>query len=465
VWWPKNDGATVLQLDGSTQTSGWAIHKSTMGMDWLTNPEGFETYNVPWMNQILERNTDWKDIGGIELDPADPNVLYILMFQNAPAGIWRVKYDRAAGTIMPDETSWPGADRGFVSNEVRNFSAAVTKATHHMWVPDNGLIYFTWCDRVDPKTPGVIVMDRATGEVVEIMDYSDFYLVEYANSDGSTATYTPGPAGIDVDDAGIYTSAYWMASGPAAGLGAAPFDLPSFPVKRSFDGDIVWQNGNGDGFVDRFEGDEAAARGINPLDQLSNVNCMAGRWGVSFWAGYNNPQWGEVFGPDGAGLFKIMVDRMPPELLGEVYWVDNDSNIDGLYMSLGYKNQLVQWPFDVARAVISTGGPTVIAEVEAAGTPQAFALQGNYPNPFNPETNVRFAIPAVGRDVHAVVTIYNTTGQEVVRLVDGQYGAGYYKALWDGKDAQGRPVGSGVYLCNLTVEGTFSQTRQMTLVK
>lgn len=461
IWWPDQDGAPVVQSDGSEE-DGWAIHRSIMGTDWLENPEGFETFDIPWMNERLGRDTDWRDIGAYALDPAVRDVGYIVMMDADPGGLWRVIYDRENGAVVPDETSWPESDRGFIPFSSRQYNIAIKNDFHHPWIEDDGLLYFSWEDKIEPMTPAVVKVDRATGEIVEIMDYSDFYLAEYVDSDGNPATYTPGPSGIDVDESGIYTSGHWMVTGPEV-FGVPPFDLPSYPLKRTFDGDIIWMNRNGDGVIDRYQGDEAAALGIDPMDQLVNVDCKVTRWGITFYSGYNNPQWAECLGPDGAGLFSVMVDRMDNELGGEVWWMDNGTNLDGLYIAHG--EYLVHWPFDAGKGLITAGEVTAVTEVAGQTLPRTAALEANYPNPFNAETTVKFAIPQTGELQHATLTVFTMNGQRVCELVDDDLHAGVYQATWDGLDSHGYNVGSGVYLYTLDVDGQRIDSRRMTLLK
>ena len=47
---------------------------------------------------------------------------------------------------------------------------------HHPWIPDDGLICLSWQDRESPRTPGVIIFDRATGSVVNQLDLTDLFL-------------------------------------------------------------------------------------------------------------------------------------------------------------------------------------------------------------------------------------------------------------------------------------------------
>ena len=87
-------------------------------------------------------------------------------------------------------------------------------------------------------------------------------------------------------------------------------------------------------------------------------------------------------------------------------------------------------------------------------------MEANYPNPFNPTTEIRFALPEAA-DVRLVV--YDALGREVARLVDGPVAAGYQHATFDAAS-----LPSGVYLYRLEAKGaaeTFSKTGRMALVK
>ncbi|OGG45999.1 MAG: hypothetical protein A3F84_23910 [Candidatus Handelsmanbacteria bacterium RIFCSPLOWO2_12_FULL_64_10] len=104
------------------------------------------------------------------------------------------------------------------------------------------------------------------------------------------------------------------------------------------------------------------------------------------------------------------------------------------------------------------------AKVSASGLeeiPETFGIDQNSPNPFNPVTTIRYALPE-GVDVQIVV--YNILGQQVKALVSGKQGPGYYTATWDGRDEAGRRVASGVYLYRLQA-GSFVQVRKMLMVK
>ena len=96
------------------------------------------------------------------------------------------------------------------------------------------------------------------------------------------------------------------------------------------------------------------------------------------------------------------------------------------------------------------------------GVSFAYALDQNYPNPFNPSTTLQFAVP-VRTDIVRLV-IYSVLGEKVWEQQLTGVGAGRYKVVWDGNDAAGQKVSSGVYFCRMTA-GSFRAVRQLLLEK
>jgi hypothetical protein len=95
--------------------------------------------------------------------------------------------------------------------------------------------------------------------------------------------------------------------------------------------------------------------------------------------------------------------------------------------------------------------------------PWTLRLEQNYPNPFNPSTTIGYEVPA-GAAQRVVVTVYDVTGARVRTLVDAVVKPGHYVAKWDGRNAKGEPLGSGVYFCRMTTPG-HALTRKMVLLK
>jgi len=93
--------------------------------------------------------------------------------------------------------------------------------------------------------------------------------------------------------------------------------------------------------------------------------------------------------------------------------------------------------------------------------PAVTALSGNYPNPFNPSTNIAFDISLKGQ---VNIDIYNIRGQHVKSLVNGVLLPGHHNVVWNGDDTAGHNVSSGVYFCHMTTRG-YSSLRKMVLIK
>jgi hypothetical protein len=93
--------------------------------------------------------------------------------------------------------------------------------------------------------------------------------------------------------------------------------------------------------------------------------------------------------------------------------------------------------------------------------PQGFALEQNFPNPFNPTTTLRFDLPEVS---DATVTIFNMLGQKVRVFNMNDTPAGYHSIKWNATNDYGDPIGAGVYLYQLRAN-QFVKTRKMVLLK
>tara|TARA_B100002052_G_scaffold134362_1_gene123424 strand:- start:129 stop:1001 length:873 start_codon:yes stop_codon:yes gene_type:complete len=98
---------------------------------------------------------------------------------------------------------------------------------------------------------------------------------------------------------------------------------------------------------------------------------------------------------------------------------------------------------------------------QSEGVPSEFVLHANYPNPFNPTTQIRFDLPIMG-DVKLV--IYNMLGQKVREYAMNNISAGYHSVTWDATNDLGDPVSAGVYLYQLQTDETV-QTNKMILLK
>jgi len=121
---------------------------------------------------------------------------------------------------------------------------------------------------------------------------------------------------------------------------------------------------------------------------------------------------------------------------------------------------MMMMPDDIYASFMSMwfGG---VAVDERTSLPTEFALANNYPNPFNPSTTIAFDVPASSQ---VMITVYNVLGQKVIDLVNSDYAAGAYNVAWNGVDAAGTPVSSGLYMYKMTA-GNFTATSKMLYLK
>jgi len=93
--------------------------------------------------------------------------------------------------------------------------------------------------------------------------------------------------------------------------------------------------------------------------------------------------------------------------------------------------------------------------------PRSFAVRQNYPNPVNAGTVIEYSLSATSR---VEITIFNVLGQRVRKLVDVVRPAGTYQASWDGTNASGESVATGIYYYRFKA-GDINETRKMVLLK
>ena len=96
-----------------------------------------------------------------------------------------------------------------------------------------------------------------------------------------------------------------------------------------------------------------------------------------------------------------------------------------------------------------------------ANKPELFNLEQNFPNPFNPDTIIKYQITRSG---HVELNVLNINGQKVKNLHHGYQSAGRYSVKWDGKDEHGKTVSAGIYLYRLKTDGKIA-SRKMLLLK
>jgi len=127
------------------------------------------------------------------------------------------------------------------------------------------------------------------------------------------------------------------------------------------------------------------------------------------------------------------------------------------------------WDFDEVWAIdpyINNGYPYLqgmppMSDSDETLTPIKSQLLSNYPNPFNPTTTIVFEMAGEGQ---VSIDVFNIKGQKIRTLVNGVRGAGNHTVVWDGNDAGGRAMSSGVYFYRMT-SGGYAKTRKMLMLK
>jgi hypothetical protein len=129
----------------------------------------------------------------------------------------------------------------------------------------------------------------------------------------------------------------------------------------------------------------------------------------------------------------------------------HDMNGDGIQDILWTRIRNSSWVSD-----IFVGSPLMSVEPSPEVLPAGPKLMQNYPNPFNPTTNIRYGLPRSG---FVTLTVFNSIGQQVAQLVNGERQAGYHHVIFHGDG-----LASGVYFYRLEA-GSFVSTKKLLLLK
>jgi|GEM_PF-1820834 len=160
---------------------------------------------------------------------------------------------------------------------------------------------------------------------------------------------------------------------------------------------------------------------------------------------------------DGANYERVNQELLPGQ-------GNSETRHDYSYLDKGLDNGLTYYykVVDVDLAGVRTAhGPITVTPQASSGVPSEYALSQNYPNPFNAQTTISYAIPTAS---HVSLKVFNVLGEEVRTLVDADQQANTYQVTWDGRDAGGKQVASGVYFCKLQA-GSFEGSTKMVFMK
>ncbi|MCD4665389.1 MAG: T9SS type A sorting domain-containing protein [Bacteroidales bacterium] len=174
----------------------------------------------------------------------------------------------------------------------------------------------------------------------------------------------------------------------------------------------------------------------------------------------------EALHPDMYDLWLIKTDELG-DIEWEIIFSDDDRYIgassmqttsDGNYIIAGHVG--TNEPGSLDALILKVGYNTAI-EDHIIFESQKSSLN-NFPNPFNPETTISFSIPNYS---NIELSIYNIKGQKIKTLAHEHYSKGEYSVIWDGEDASGEKVGSGVYFYKLNVNGKTETVKKCLLLE
>ncbi len=131
---------------------------------------------------------------------------------------------------------------------------------------------------------------------------------------------------------------------------------------------------------------------------------------------------------------------------------------------------LPEGSYEATLTISSNAGDPVIVPIsievlydptDSEEVPAKLALGKNHPNPFNPKTQIAFALSQSGP---AKLTVYDVRGRAIITLADGVMNAGEYSVEWNGRDEAGRQLASGLYFYKLEAENQVL-TEKMLMLK
>ena len=446
IWVHTSDRRKI----NSGETSG-DIVRGTLGTDYLANPRSFERWSYSDIFDFVGSQT----IGGMRVDDEDPDIFWTSHTDGDNGGLYKMRISRPSRSwrLVTDF-----AEDGHSAN---GNGDRVTEL--EPWAP-KGIVYNgLWGQQRSPFC-AIESRDKNSGEISAAFDVTEFYLTFNVDSAGNESVTGSGPGHMSVNQHGI-----WMTSWASEAV-----------VFMDHDGDIKWVNGNGDCIGDSISAEEAAQLGIsggggNNIQIRPDISGHAAFFTIN---GNNRGSHISTLGRDGSGLFEISFasDLGPfrPGVTWHLTIVDDDGPYDGFYYGspqgvlgggdsqggLSGPGSLLHIPFEIVSGLLGEN-VTAVKEGPGTATPNRYRLGAAYPNPFNPQTSIEFAVPVAGR---VRIEVFNAVGQRQAALVDEDLGAGVYEVSWKATNANDQPVSSGPYFYRMRA-GDFTDTRTMTLLK
>ena len=327
--------------------------------------------------------------------------------------------------------------------------------------------------------------------------------INAANLDGTGATVLTSilaaPIGIAVDTAG--SKLYWTnsrgriqrANLDGSGIRNVLENLPGSPMDIALSGgNAYWTQDDGSVRFVNLSGQKVVHDISTGSDTPGSLAIANGKvyWTEMTAAGGGTINSANLDGTGATTLTSILATPMGISVDpagSKLYWTNsrgrvqsanlNGSGIKNVVDGLGHPGEIVV--SNNITETLAAGAPTAVGlkrnriqeqinlqQILMTTRPEKTQLFANYPNPFNPETWIPYELAT---DTHVRITIYNTQGVVIRSLQFGHQSAGYYvgrdrAAYWDGRNAFGEQVASGLYFYQLETD-EMSSMRKMVILK
>ncbi|PKN72907.1 MAG: hypothetical protein CVU50_05105 [Candidatus Cloacimonetes bacterium HGW-Cloacimonetes-3] len=393
--------------------------------------------------------------------------------------------------IDAEGTKWIGTWNNLVSFDGTHWAVYDSTNTNH--VLDDSTIN---CIAIDAQ--GVIWM--ASGDRLVSFDDTNWLSYEptqYHGNINCVAIDSQNTKWVGLE-VGIYDT-YGLAS--FDGTTWTPYNTMNSPLPSNYircitidNQDALWIIASNS--LVRFDGDNWTVYNSSLWGQAeTSVHCITIDAGGSIWLGtsdgivrFNGTNW-TVYDTMNSGLPSDYVHNMAFDSLGNL-WIGIDAGLDmqsvgnlvcyngvnwfvynaynsdmciNEFSCLAIDNHNNKWIGSSwgseGLSVFNENG-VVANDDEVCPPTNLFSLR-NYPNPFNPETNISFNLPVSGK---TTLTVYNVKGQRIDTLINKPLLSGKHVYVWNGTDENGSKVGSGLYFCVLN-QGAKQEIRKIMLVK
>jgi len=426
-----------------------------------SNPEDFNNLQTTWMPFYIDKafRTSYQ-YGQPVLDLQDNDLFYHICGNYASHTLTVMKWEFISGGDAEQDMEFMGWD---TDSEWKTYSKSVSGHEHMATTtkPDGSspYLYITPCTlhiKDQPFNP-LTVVNKEEGELVFDIMLDELYLPDDGNERNEVNV---SPDGNYIREGNKIIVPSWMACLQEM------IDMTNIFEDPYYKDYIVWQNKNGDFFLDKYFWEDSPTPwsclgGYTQTYSVNKAVIDANNFPIYFRSNMGTVT-NTVLTQDGTGIADISffgVDQAGYDT--ESMICDNGSQYDGIYCpppvveDVGYSQQhsLSFVTFDSGGGLIVPGEVQPGVEEESQ---EAYSIEQNAPNPFNPTTTIGFTLAEAG-DV--TIDVYNVAGQKVDTLMNDFMEAGSHSVVWD---ASG--FSAGVYFYTIKA-GNFTRTMKMTLLK